>query len=66
MSLTGRSRKTADNRELRSMSQLLNTEQRLKRRLERLVVLIDRHKKRIEADRDVQNVAKRKRKLGGL
>ena len=49
------------------MSQLLNTQQRLKRRLERLAVLMDVHKKRIEAARDMQKVAKkRKRKVRGL
>ena len=60
MSLIGRSLKIVDNRDVRSMSQLLNTQQRLKRHLERLAVLIDRHKQRVEAARDVQKVGKRK------
>jgi len=72
MSLTGRSRKIVDNRAVRSISQLLNTEQRLKRQLERLAVLIDLHKQRVEAACDVQKVGKHKpsvvaqRKLRGF
>ena len=60
MSLTGLSRKMAHHRGVRSMSQLLNTQQRLKRRLERLEALIDLHKKRIEATLDMQKLAKLK------
>ena len=72
MSLTGRWRTMTDNRDVRSMSQLLNTQQRLKRRLERLEAPIDWHKQRVEAARDVQKVGKRKprvvaqRKLRGF